>query len=288
MNSFFRTTATAGALMLGIAACKKDETRLVSEFGPAPVLTASTTNAGVLTLADAATTAITFNWTPYNFVLTEGAKATSPVTYTLQIDKASGNFSAPKEFSAGAAADGTVSRAVKTGELNTVLLDMMLPFGQVAQVKVRLKTVVGGNQAPLFSEAKTFTVTPYNACVAPGTLPWGIVGPAADGWPGPPTTDRNIPYVCGTTNAFLLRTTLTIGASLGTTNKLKLRANRDWTVNLGAATSAVTPIVIGTRMPLSLGGGDLLIPTEGTYNVKLEVTLNSMGAVTGGFLTVTP
>lgn len=287
MNSFFRNTAVAGMLVAGMVACKKDETRLSAEFGPAPVLTASTTDAGVLTLANTNVAAITFNWTPYAFALTEGASAASPVTYTLQIDRASGNFSAPKEFNAGAAANGVVSRAVKTGELNTTLLDMMLPFGQVAQVKVRLKTMVGGNQAPLYSEAKAFSVTPYNACVAPGTFSWGLVGPAADGWPGPPTTDRELPYVCGTTNAFFLRTTLTAN-NPGTDNKLKFRANRDWATNLGAATSAVTPVVIGTPMTLSLGGGDLTLPTAGTYNVKLVVTLSAAGAVTGGTLTVTP
>ena len=278
MNSFFRTTATAGVLMLGIAACKKDETRLVGEFGPAPVLTASATTAGVLTLANAATPAIAFNWTPYSFTLTEGAKAASPITYTLQLDKASGNFSAPREFNAGAAASGTVSRALTTQELNTQLLELMLPFGQVAQVKVRLKTVVGGNQAPLFSEAKTFTVTPYNACVAPGTFSWGLVGPAADGWPGPPTTDRELPYVCGGVNAFVLRTTLTAAA-------FKFRANRDWGTNLGGG-----PFAVGTPITLTPNGPDLTIPAAaaGTYNVKLVVTLSAAGAVTGGTLTVTP
>lgn len=281
MRYFLKTAAFAGLLTLGLAACKKDETRLVAEPGAAPVLTASTANAGVLTLANSTATAITFNWTAYSVALSEGARAASPATYTLQLDKASGNFSAPKEISAGAVATGNVTRVLTVGELNTALLDLMLPFGQVAQVKVRLKTVAAGNQTPLYSEVKTFSATPYNACIPPGNFDWGVVGPAADGWPGPPTTDRSMPYVCGGVNAYEFRTALTAG-------EFKFRADRAWAVNLGAATGAVTAVSPGTPLPMSPGGGNFSIATAGVYTIRLAVTLNAMGAVTGGTVTITP
>lgn len=283
MNTFLKTTAVSGLLLIGMVACKKDETRVVAEFGPGPVLTASTASVGALSLATAANTAITFNWTPYGIAsISEGTKPVSPAVYTLQIDKASGNFSGAKQFAAGTAAEGKISRAITVSDLNAALLELQLPFNAPAQVKVRLKTTIADNQSALFSEAKTFTVSPYDACVAPGNLDWGLVGPAADGWPGPPTTDRNMPYVCGTTNAFTL-----LGTSM-TAGEFKVRSNRAWTNNLGAATSAVTPVVLGTPIPLSQGGGNLRMPTAGSYNVKLVVTLDAAGVATGGTLTVTP
>ena len=184
--------------------------------------------------------------------------------------------SGAKEISAGAAANGNVSRALKVSDLNTLLLDLQLPFGQVAQVKVRLKTTVAGNQTTLFSEVKNFSATPYNACLPPGGIEWGIVGPAADGWPGPPSTDRNMPYVCGGVNAYVLRTALTAGP-------FKFRANRDWGVNLGGPSTNLAGVTT-----LALNGPDMVIATAGMYTVKLTVTLNAMGVVTGGTVSVTP
>ncbi|WP_310397966.1 SusE domain-containing protein [Hymenobacter sp.] len=262
-------------MAIGFTACEKDEIRTTAQFGAEPVLTASTTNAGTLLRADAEKLAVTFSWNPYTLALSDNSAPVSLVTYTLQFAKAGTNFAAVQEVTAeGPAAS---SLALKTVDLNTVLLALDLPFGQSAQVDVRLKTFVANNIATLFSATSTLTAAPYDNCVAPSTDTWGLVGPAGDGWPGATATDRTMTYDCKA-RAYVLRTTLNAG-------DFKFRRNKDWAVNLGALTKPITPGAAST--PLKLSGEDMTITTPGTYTIKLAVNV-SAGAVTGGTLTVVP
>lgn len=272
-NWFSKTVVLAGLLTLGLTACKKDEVRVTSEFGDAPVLTASSTNLGTLSKANAQNTALTYSWTPYTITLSDNAKAVSSVTYTLQFAKAGTDFAAVQEISGGA---GTASSLpIKTADLNKALLALNLPFGQSARVDVRLKTFVAGNQPILYSATSTLTATPYDECSAPGTDAWGLVGPAGDGWPGATATDRIMRYDCNA-NAFVLKgTTLNAGS-------FKFRANKDWNTNLGGVTGNYA-----NGVPLTLGGPDLVVATAGTYDVKLVVKLDpATGKAVSGTVTI--
>jgi len=277
-NWFSKTVVLAGLLTLGLTACKKDEVRVTSEFGPAPVLTASSTNVGVLSKSNAQNTALTYSWTPYAITLSDNSKAVSPVTYTLQLAKAGTNFASVQELNASSGTATTLP--IKTADLNKTLLALNLPFGQAARVDVRLKTTVAGNLAPLYSATSTLTATPYDECSAPGTDSWALVGPAGDGWPGSPSpvTDRVLPYNCKE-NAFVLRTALNAG-------DFKFRANKDWGTNLGALAKGLTPGA--TPVDQKLNGEDMTITTAGTYTIKLKVTLDAAGKSVGATVTITP
>lgn len=252
--------AGAGLLALGLTACKKDEVRATAELGNAPVLTASSTNVGVLTRANRDNVALTYSWTPYAISVSDNAGVVSPAVYTLQIAKAGTGFAAVQEVAAGSAA--AASLAIKVGELNAKLLALNFPFGQPARVDVRLKTFVAGNLDLLYSAPTTLTATPYDECVPPTADTWGLVGPAGDGWPDAANvTDRTMPYNC-TEGAYVLRMPLNAGP-------FKFRANRDWGTNLGGVTGNYA-----SGVSLTLSGPDLVVATAGTYTVKLFVTLD--------------
>lgn len=271
-NWFFKTTALFGVLAMSLTACKKDEIQTTAEFSAVPVLTASTTNAGVLARTNANNTAVTYNWNPYSVTLSDNSATVSPVTYTVQLAKTGTNFASVQGITA---APGSSSVVLKTVDLNTALLALKLPFGQAAKVDVRLKTFVAGNIAPLYSATTTLMATPYDNCVAPSTDAWGLVGPAGDGWPGATATDRTMPYSC-TDNAYVLRMPLNAG-------KFKFRANKDWATNLGGPVGSLS-----SGVPLTLSGPDLEVATAGTYTVKLVVTLDAMGKASGGTVTLLP
>lgn len=274
-NWFSKSAFLIGVLSLSLAACKKDEVKIAAEFSAPPALTASTTNAGVLTKTNADNTVVTYNWTPYTIKASDDAKIASPVTYILQFAKAGTNFASVKEVDAGAAA--TSSLAIKTTKLNSLLLSLGLPFAQSGQVDVRLKTFVAGNLPTLYSSTMQLTATPYDECSAPNNDKWGLVGPAGDGWPGATATDRTLNWSC-TENAYVLRTALNAG-------DFKFRKDKDWGVNLGALTKPLTPGAAPT--PLKPNGEDMTITTAGTYTIKLTV-VGSGTAVTAATLTVTP
>ncbi len=264
-----------GLLTLSLAACKKDEVKVTSEFGAAPTVSSSTTNAGVLDKANAQNTAVTYTWTPYNITASGDSKLVSPVTYTLEFAKAGTNFASVKEIDGGPSTSSSV--AIKTADLNKTLLALGLPFGQPGLADVRLKTFVAGNQPVLYSSTMKISATPYDECSPPNADTWGLVGPAGDGWPGATATDRELKWSC-TENAYVLRSALNVG-------DFKFRKNLDWGVNLGALTKPLTPGTAPTT--LKPNGEDMTITTAGTYTVKLTVT-GSGTAVTAGTLTITP
>jgi hypothetical protein len=269
---FSKSALLLGVLALSLTACEKDEVKVTSEFSAAPVLTASTNNAGVLSKANAQNTAITYTWTPYTIKTSDNSKVASTVTYTLQFAKAGTNFASVKEIGAGSGSASSL--AIKTVDLNKTLLALGLPFAQTGQVEVRLKTFVAGNLPVLYSAVTPLSATPYDECTAPTADSWGLVGPAGDGWPGATATDRALKYDCNV-QAYVLRTTLNAGA-------FKFRANQDWATNLGGPTGNLQ------NVPLALNGPDMTIATPGTYTVKLVVTLDAAGKTTGGTLSVTP
>jgi hypothetical protein len=269
------TYVVAGLLLTSVAACKKDEVRTTIQFGDAPVLTASSTNAGVLLENDSARTAIAFSWTPYTYSVSEGNTVVSPVVYTLQLAKAGTNFAAPVDIAVSS--PSTVSLPLNVYELNRNLLLLKAPVRQSAQFDVRLKSMVAGNISPIYSATKTFTATPYEKCLPPNSDTWALVGPAGNGWPsGTPATETGISlkWDC-TINAYTARVPLNAGA-------FKFRKDKAWAINLGGPTGN-----FAQGVALTLNGSDMTIATAGTYTVKLVVAGSGAG-VTGGTVTIVP
>ena len=270
-NLFTKTTALLGLLTIGLMACKKDETQVKAAFGAAPVLTASSSAPLVLRQVNAGQPALTYSWTPYTLTLSDGSAPVSQVTYTLQFAKAGTNFASPKEISAGSGAASTL--AVKTGDLNTVLQDLQLPFTAPSQVDVRLKTSVAGNIAPLYSATSTLTATPYKSCAQPETAQaWSIIGPAGQGW----GTDVVMTYNCDD------KTFNYTGPLKADEFKFRYGGSTPeiaWKANLGGDSS--------TGGALTQGGPNLKVAAAGTYTVVLTPgTIGADGKVSGGTFTI--
>jgi hypothetical protein len=249
------------------SACKKDETQAVLTPGAVPTLKASTTTPNLaLTTANKDAAAVTFDYTAAGF----GYQAAA--AYTLQFDKKGGNFASPVLFTAGTAAGTT---ALTTAQLVNIFSSLGYPFNAASQVDVRVVASVGAAAPSSVSPVITLTGTPVPLCIANTYGEWGMVGPAANGWPGTPPNDRMMTYDCYT-QTFSLRTTLTAGA-------LKFRADKDWATNLGG-----TGTNFSAGVPLTLGGNDLNITTPGTYTVTLTLTTNAGGGIIGGTVTLKP
>ena len=270
-NRFFKLAVSATVLLLSVSSCKKDETQVVLSNPVSPQLTASATTA-TITPATGASPAVTYSWTKAEY----GYQAA--VTYTLQFAKAGTNFASVVERNVG----GVLSKSFTVKELNDVYneIDCSLPVQPtpptapiMLPLEVRLKANIGDAVPTAMSSVKTISAAPYPDFLPPPA--WGLVGPAADGWPGATNTDRVLAYNCRT-RFYSIRTALTPGAFL-------FRMDQAWATKLGGPAGDFSK-----GITLSTSGADLVWNgPAGIYNIKLEVNYSGPTTVSGGKLTVT-
>jgi hypothetical protein len=258
------TQTVAGAIALAtlsLTACKKDEVQAtLTPSTTAPTLTAST-NAVVLTQANAANTAATFTFTPLTFAWANAEHPYNPaITYTLQAAKQGTNFASVLtaiDLGAGPSKTLTVS------DLNSRLLAAGLPVGTATPLDLRLRAVYAAN-SPLYSAAIPLTATVY--CAQPTVdQAWSLIGAAAKGW----STDVILTYDCAL-NAYTYTGPFVV-------DEYKFRyggAVGNWKANLGDG---------GATGVLKQDGGNLKITKAGTYTITLKpAALNGDGKVEDG------
>jgi hypothetical protein len=244
-------------LAFAFSACEKDETQATLTPANIPTLAASRSSV-VLTQANATQSAIVFTWDPISsFSWTNAEREYKPtVSYAVQIDRQGNNFAAPISIDAGAGP----TKSLTVSELNASLNALGLTAGTAAPLEVRLRTTYAAN-SPLYSPTLALTATAYQVCVAPNSDVWGVVGPAADGWPGSPdpVTDAPMTYDC-VTSTYKLTRNLNVGA-------FKFRLNRSWTTNYGAG-----PRDANGSAPIALNGPDIMVTVPGMYTITLNLT----------------
>ncbi len=186
----FGTIFTA-AIMLS---CKKDENKVYYEGGTNPALTASSTVAMVLLIANKDNPAITFTWTNPDYQFNTG-NSSQNVTYILQVDTAGSNFTNPKLQERSISNDLKVILTVK--EVNTFLTKLELQAGVSHNVEFRIKSTLGNGSVPLYSNVLKISINPYLDFVVepPGTpaaIPvysdgnlWIVGDAVASGWSNP-------------------------------------------------------------------------------------------------------
>jgi len=173
-----------GSLLLtGIfSSCEKDENKIYFEGGTAPVLTASSTSAMVLNIANKNNLAIKFDWTNPDYRFTTGLSS-QDVSYILQFDTTGANFTSPKKYEKAISKELTTSLTV--GELNTALLAMDLVEGISHSIEMRVKSSLVNGSVPLYSNVLTVVITPYLDVVYPVPANLYITGAATPGnWMG--------------------------------------------------------------------------------------------------------
>ena len=198
MKNLFKLLFSSLVLAGLFVSCEKDENKITFEGGTAPVLTASTTNAMVLLGANANNTAITFNWTNPEYRFTTGVSSQN-VTYILQVDSTGSNFTNPDIQEVSIARNLSVSYTVK--ELNAILTKLVMLENIPHNIEFRIKSVLGSNAVPLYSNVIKIVITPYLdvAVPIPPTGELYITGDGtASGWTNNPPVAQKVTKLSNT------------------------------------------------------------------------------------------
>jgi hypothetical protein len=178
----------AGMLLM-IAACSKQETRLSYFYGWAPILSSTTSDTLVLQQSDRNSQALNLNWTNPRYLYTNGV-ASQTVSYSLLVDTIAAFTSAVRqEISLSA----TTRYLFTVDELNKLLTRMGLEAGRRYPIFFRIRSSIN-NAVPLQSGVLRKVVTSYEdfAVPPPSTGELYITGDATpSGWTNaPPATQR--------------------------------------------------------------------------------------------------
>ena len=160
-----------------LVSCKKDENRITSQGGTAPVLSASKTASIPLSFMDKDLEAVKLSWTNPNYVFTTGLSS-QDVSYTVEIDVAGADFSSAGKKSVSVAKD--LNTTFTQGQLNDILLnDLVLTPAVEHDIEIRVKSTLTNATVPLYSGSLGFKVTPY--AIPPKVIPPGTAPDFLDG-----------------------------------------------------------------------------------------------------------
>lgn len=255
-----------GVLVLAvIAGCNKDENQVVFEGGTAPVLTASSTAPLTLNIAQANLPAISFSWTNPNYRFNTGMNS-QDVTYALQVDTAGANFGSGNMQQVSIAKDLSLNLTVK--ELNTILAKLNVKENVAHNVEFRIKSSLGNNSVPLYSNVIKVTITPYLDVVVP-VPPTGELYMTGDamgsGWTNTPPANQKFTKISNT--EFEIVVALTPGKFYKF-----LSTQGAWQPQYGGSSAT------GGDMGYNMGGGSDpdAIPTPGVAgNYKINVNFKT-------------
>jgi hypothetical protein len=144
-----------GGALLTLAACKKEETRAILAPSGAVTLSATTTTL-VLAQANQDNNAVSFSWTKADFGFDAG------VNYTLELCKGGTNFATATSTSINM--NTLLAKSFTVKDFNAKMQDI-IANGVAAQVQARIKSEVGTNVAPVYSNVLSMTVTAYRDLV---------------------------------------------------------------------------------------------------------------------------
>lgn len=161
--------AVSSIPLLMLTACKKNDPIIKTKGGTAGSLTASTTTPVLdKTKLNDTTKVINFSFSKSTY------EFKAAVSTTLQIDSMGDNWKKPQSFTIALNAN---SQGFSTNDFNSLMLKLNLHAGVSSQVQARIQYSLGGASTPIYSNALTLTVTPFNL------TSWLYVVGAFDGWP---------------------------------------------------------------------------------------------------------
>jgi starch-binding outer membrane protein SusE/F len=157
--------------ILSLVSCTNDAVKpTVKGTVAANELLAPSATAYILTLANKDSNFETFKWTASDFGFP------TFISYKLQMDKQSGNFTTPIEVAS--VTNGALTTSITVGAMNEKLLGMGLAPQSSSSIKLRVVSTINDNVKPVISNERTISVTPY-AIIFPSI--WGM-GDALKGW----------------------------------------------------------------------------------------------------------
>jgi hypothetical protein len=221
-------------LFMTVVSCVPTSDEDLTVIGPsvAPQLLAPATGT-VYTLdktkPDSQVTKFVWDYTKY-----EGTQTT--ISYNVEMAKAGTAFKVTNVISTTT----DHSAAFTVTQLNQAALDSGLAPNVASDAEVRIKSYIGTNGVPQYSNVIKLKITPY-----PAWDDWGIIGDATpSGW----DADTDLVYDLST-KKYTYDGALKVG-------EYKFRKDNDWTVNYGDKT------------------GDLILDTENDNNIKLKTAGN--------------
>jgi hypothetical protein len=171
MQKIITYTSILAMVVVSLMSCNKDAVKpTVSSTIVSNELATPSKSSYVLTVDNAAATAETFQWTKPDFGFA------AAITYKLQMDKATGDFSKAMEL---ATANNTLSVAVIVKDFNDKVLALGLTPQTASDIKLRVVSTINDKVAPLYSNERTISVTPYATSFPPiygmgaGLKGWG-------------------------------------------------------------------------------------------------------------------
>lgn len=237
MKSTLYNLLLAGAALLTLGSCEKEEVRAVLNPGSAPVAMLSAPTV-VLTKDNADKDALTISWAKPDYGFS------APAAYTVLLDKKGNNFA-----NAVAVSTGTeLKKTFKASELNAALLKLGLVAGTAGDVDVKVQSALSSSTV-LSSPVMALKATPYLEKLDLSSN-WGLVGSAtANGWDGP---DQPF-YKTDKANVYVAYVTLKDG-------DIKIRQDNKWDVNYGGSGGVLK------------SAGDNIAVKAGTYKITFDAS----------------
>jgi hypothetical protein len=265
MKKFIKIIGSSFLIALIFTACKKEISQVTYVDAKAPVLTASSTSAMVLNIADKNMDALTFSWTNPDYQFSTGLSS-QDVSYTLQVDTTGANFTSPNLKEVVIAKD--LSLQLTVGALNNLLAawNENVPHN----FEMRIKATVGTYGAlPQYSNVVKIVITPYLdvTVVVPFTGNLFLIGSAtpggdATGWNNPvPTPSQQFTKTSSTTWEITI-------PLIGGKQFLVIPDNGSWNNKYAVSASAVTPD--GGPFGYNFGDNFPGPNTSGTYKIVLN------------------
>jgi hypothetical protein len=252
MKSWFNYFLMAGLALTTLAACEKDEDRLIL-VEPAPLALTSSATSVSLNSGTATNEALRLSWTPADYGFS------AAVTYTIQLDKQGGTFEAPVNISAGS----STSLSVTGATLNQNLLRLGLAPNNAGQFAVRVMAAIARPSSDpsnmVYSNAATVSATPYLVLIDYPSL---YVPGDYQSW-----TPATAPKVASVKDNKVYEGYVYFSKA----SPFKFTSAPNWdNTNYGA----------GGTGKLSTTGGDLTIAEPGYYLVKADLNTLTWSATT--------
>ncbi|OMP80182.1 SusE domain-containing protein [[Flexibacter] sp. ATCC 35208] len=228
--------------MLTLFSCKKDGSFTQVKSGTTPGFTA-TDSVFVFTEADAASAAVTYNWTA-----SEDWGYKSIVTYYLQIDEKGNGFKNATDVTIGT---GILTKAYTVAGLNQVINNMGLAAGRQHDLVIRVKAAVDEVGDEVYSDSISLTVTPY---YVPKVYTYLYLPGAYEGWS---FDNAGLDSVASVNNDGNYEGYMYLTGS----TEFKVTTAKSWDVNYGDGGSG----------SLSSSGGNIAVSAAGYYRLTVDI-----------------